>query len=367
MSVSVGGPGATLNFGSKGVRGTVGLPGTGLSYSHQFGKSAAKGSDYPELQTWTPLPDAPAPNAPAEPEPLTGNREIRSAAIERLTSTSLVGLQKLLTDARRQRQQLVADLKIAQARFAADGERLSKRQSSIFRRLYRKSIAQLEASQPELAADIEELNAWLEASHINISFDTDLAAAKAWDAVVFAFDQMARASVVWDLVSTAKVNRAAARSNVDSSVKRLPVRIGYDQSDLVRFEGRALAFGNANGADLLILPGMILMVRGDGTIGLIDIRDIAVTFADITFNEPEQVPRDAESRGTTWAKVNKNGTQDLRFKDNHTVPVVGYGGMTFNSATGLDEQWMLSLVEPVREFCHRLSDYQRALPDEVAS
>lgn len=32
-SVSVGRPGATLNIGRRGVRETVGLPGTGLSYT----------------------------------------------------------------------------------------------------------------------------------------------------------------------------------------------------------------------------------------------------------------------------------------------------------------------------------------------
>jgi len=32
-SLSVGGRGATVNLGRRGIRGTVGLPGTGLSYS----------------------------------------------------------------------------------------------------------------------------------------------------------------------------------------------------------------------------------------------------------------------------------------------------------------------------------------------
>ena len=32
-SLSVGGPGATVNLGRRGPRATVGLPGTGLSYS----------------------------------------------------------------------------------------------------------------------------------------------------------------------------------------------------------------------------------------------------------------------------------------------------------------------------------------------
>jgi hypothetical protein len=50
-SLSVGRRGATVNLSSKGERVTVGLPGTGLSYSQQI----------------TPHHQAPAPSPPAAP------------------------------------------------------------------------------------------------------------------------------------------------------------------------------------------------------------------------------------------------------------------------------------------------------------
>ena len=37
VSASFGGRGATLNVSPKGVKSTVGIPGTGLSYSQQLG------------------------------------------------------------------------------------------------------------------------------------------------------------------------------------------------------------------------------------------------------------------------------------------------------------------------------------------
>ena len=40
-SLSIGGKGARLNLGKRGTRATVGLPGTGVSYSTQLGKAAA--------------------------------------------------------------------------------------------------------------------------------------------------------------------------------------------------------------------------------------------------------------------------------------------------------------------------------------
>ncbi len=44
LSTSIGGKGATLNLGPRGARGTVGIPGTGLSYSTMLGGRRKRGS-----------------------------------------------------------------------------------------------------------------------------------------------------------------------------------------------------------------------------------------------------------------------------------------------------------------------------------
>lgn len=43
-SLSVGQKGATVNFGRKGVRGTTGVPGTGVSYSQYQSYKGGKGT-----------------------------------------------------------------------------------------------------------------------------------------------------------------------------------------------------------------------------------------------------------------------------------------------------------------------------------
>ena len=44
LSTSIGGKGATLNLGPRGARGTVGIPGTGLSYSTMLGGRRKRGA-----------------------------------------------------------------------------------------------------------------------------------------------------------------------------------------------------------------------------------------------------------------------------------------------------------------------------------
>jgi uncharacterized protein DUF4236/SH3 domain-containing protein len=55
-SISVGGRGATLNVGKRGVLGTFSLPGTGLSYQHRFGRAPGPGPYAPQDQRQPAVP-----------------------------------------------------------------------------------------------------------------------------------------------------------------------------------------------------------------------------------------------------------------------------------------------------------------------
>ena len=47
VSTSLGGRGATVNVSKRGVRGTVGLPGTGMSYSEKLGGRTSRARTAP--------------------------------------------------------------------------------------------------------------------------------------------------------------------------------------------------------------------------------------------------------------------------------------------------------------------------------
>src|SRR6266403_1275698 len=62
LSASIGGAPITLNIGPHGLMGTASLPGTGISYRHNFG---VPHTDFPALQ---PLPSPSfTPAIPATP------------------------------------------------------------------------------------------------------------------------------------------------------------------------------------------------------------------------------------------------------------------------------------------------------------
>lgn len=55
--MSLGGPGAHVTFGRHGVRQTIGIPGTGMYYTHQSGRQSHKVRAWPTDETPAATPD----------------------------------------------------------------------------------------------------------------------------------------------------------------------------------------------------------------------------------------------------------------------------------------------------------------------
>jgi hypothetical protein len=65
--------------------------------------------------------------------------------------------------------------------------------------------------------------------------------------------------------------------------------------------------------------------------------------------------------GKVWAKTNKNGTRDRRFKHNRELPVMLYGELCLNGPSGLNEEFLFSRNEACREFVSAVTDLKRIL------
>lgn len=119
--------------------------------------------------------------------------------------------------------------------------------------------------------------------------------------------------------------------------------------------------GNANGDDLYIYPGFVMMRSPGRDFALLDVRDLSVELRLSRFVEEEKIPEDSEVIDRKWAKTNKDGSPDRRFQQNYQIPVVKYGQLFFRSEIGLQEAYMFSNFERARAFAAALGEYQMAL------
>lgn len=91
---------------------------------------------------------------------------------------------------------------------------------------------------------------------------------------------------------------------------------------------------------------------------LIDTLDVELSFRQLRFIEEEPIPADSAVVGQTWAKVNKDGSPDRRFKGNYQIPIVGYGILAFCSASGLREEYVCSNPALAERFAEAWSRFR---------
>src|SRR5262249_15124759 len=75
---------------------------------------------------------------------------------------------------------------------------------------------------------------------------------------------------------------------------------------------------------------------------LIDSREVQLSYRSERFIEEQTLPVDAQVVGQAWAKSNRDGSPDRRFRDNYQIPVALYGNLVFTSASGLHEEYQVS-------------------------
>jgi len=103
------------------------------------------------------------------------------------------------------------------------------------------------------------------------------------------------------------------------------------------------------------------MKSKEGTFGIIDIRELDLTFIPQRFVEEETIPSDSSGIDRTWAKVNKNGTPDKRFANNYQIPIVLYGQIDLKTKAGLNESYSFSSYEKSLAFAKSFDEYQKIL------
>lgn len=371
ISTSIGVPGATVNVGRQGIRATIGAPGTGLSYSTMVVPAdRAPQASAPELmpdqsnEAPTPVASPGAGNTPSSAKvymPQAGMNEIASASVEVLTSSSLIALRDLIAKAREQQSQVKADLKEARDEEAKQQGELNRRKGSLFRWFYKKRITKLEAALPITQREVERLASWDECTKIAVTFETGDAAQRAYSSMVRAFDILKLSSKKWDVTADRSTNQFVERTLANRTVNRHSVTFEFSSTDLIQFSGRAMRFEDVNGDDILIYPGIAVISRADGVFALIDIRELKVGIEGVRFHEDEGVPSDAEVVGQTWAKTNKDGSPDKRFKENYAIPICLYGQIAFRSQTGVTEEYLVSNAHAALAFVEAVKAYQNAL------
>jgi hypothetical protein len=352
LSATLGAAPFSLNVGPRGVYSNVSIPGTGIW-------------DRQRLDSPPSLRDSPSPafdraNPPQLPLSTPGSvSEIRSASTELLKSQSMADLQKLLEEAYEER----STLSLETATASRDNDVARSRYQSwekgfLFKRVFPKFHAARKDIFDTAQAKFHELREQLRLTVLATQIDIDREQAEPYYKMRDEFAALCQCQRTWDTLQHRAVDRIAERSTAYEAITRESVGFALDCCDLIQWEQKVLHLPNRTGGDLYIYPGFVLYRAGKQAFAIIDSREVHLTYRPERFIEDGPVPSDAQIVGRAWAKSNKDGSPDRRFRDNHQIPIVLYGSLTFTSSSGLHEEFQSSNSAPAERFAKAWNLFQ---------
>lgn len=349
VSTSIGVPGLSLNFGRKGTYLNTGIPGTGLYSRQKIGGSHREPKNRISNYS-TPLP---SPRLHQDPE----IGAIRTEKAETTTTEGLHELKKMLLECYDLRAELTVATQRAKAQLKAATILLGLSRILILGFV----IPWFRTYRDRKKASYEDMLDQLDNCFVEIDMSIEKTIHEKFAALISSYKSLLTCDKVWDVTSSRPVDQAATRSAASVAISRRLVKFGFKNIDIIRSQYDALHFENANGGDIYIYPAFVAIVDSQKKFGLLDIGEMEFAFSPQNFVEEETVPRDAMVAGYTWAKVNKNGTPDRRFRTNYQIPLCKYGYITLSSRTGLNEAYAFSSYSKSEKFASAMAEYQEMI------
>ena len=344
ISTTIGMRGASINLNKQGTFLNTGIPGTGLYNRQKIGGGKKANQNI-------------ANETSVENKPIKNIGVIKSEQAETTTTEDLQELKKTLLDC-------------YQERVTLKNEIIKNKQKLIFATIIQ-IVSQVlifgffvkwfKENSAQIKEYLTELNNQLKNCFVDIDMSLDSEIEKCYEQLLENYKQLLICEKIWDITSSVAVNRKTTRSAASASLTRTQVKFRFNNIDIIKSKYDALHFENANGGDLYIYPAFIAIVDAQKKFGLIDIRELHFCFREQRFLEEEGIPKDSQVVGYTWTKVNKNGTPDKRFKNNHQIPICLYGEFSLTSNTGLNEAYSLSSCEKSKKFACSMTNYQSAI------
>ena len=346
MSATIGIKGFSVNMGKNGTYLNTGIPGTGIY-------------DRIKLDNKTPDGSTPKNNTQNVPTSIENNPyEIKSFEPELLSSEGLFGLKESIIKACEIKNELKEESKKAKSK--KNGALFLAIITHIF--IFGIFIKWFRDNYKQSKADAEDAEQNYNNFKLDMDFNMDETLLKEYLLIKECYEKVKNSNKIWDITSSQSIDRVKERSSASSTVTRTPVTFSYGSLDYINSKYEAFKLQNANGSDLYIYPGFIIIPsERSNDFAIIDLKEIEIEHHEQRFVENEIVPSDTKIVGQTWEYVNKNGSPDKRYSYNPEIPIVLYYKFTLKTTKGLHECFQVSFCEAGNLFCRSIELYRDSL------
>lgn len=337
ITTSVGVGPLRVTSGARGTAFTANIPGTGVSF-----RQSLDASDRPLATIHAGEPTLPPNQTPA----IASTRslaDIKSGGSEFLTTPGLADFKRLLKQAHAEHGAVSRELDHWRSQEQVLAAKFAKWENGwLLRRMFKASFEKLRRDADDSTARRAELAEQELLSRLQTQIELPLSVKRSFSRLCDEFALMSRSQRIWDTVGHRTTNRVAERTTAARVVDRKAVKFKLGKCVLIESEWAVPHLENANGGDIYLYPLFVLYFVSADSFALLEHKEISLSGSETRFIEEEFVPSDSKVVGSAWAKANKDGSPDKRFKDNRQFPVAQYGKLVFDSRTGMNEEYMIS-------------------------
>jgi Protein of unknown function (DUF4236) len=189
-------------------------------------------------------------------------------------------------------------------------------------------------------------------------YDLDQDAAKAYEAMTHAFDEMMACAGKWHIEAKGAIRDLTTwkrNAGADSLVRLKPARLAYAAPKIIasNITPPSVQLGQQTA---YFFPDAAFVMDGKH-VGAISYDDLSIHAQQSSSIEEGTLPSDAKIIRQTWKYPNKkDGGPDRRFSNNYQIPVCLYDLAQFSSSSGLNELLEFSRTGVVAPFANAIKN-----------
>lgn len=152
------------------------------------------------------------------------------------------------------------------------------------------------------------------------------------------FNEITLSSKCWQYLHAEKTNNYKYHSGANNIINRIPINSISPDKKPLKFFKTNIQIPNIQlrNTDLYFFPER-LVIKRDDKYAAVFYKNLTIGASTSRFIESEGVPSDSKIVDYTWRYLNKNGTPDRRFNNNHQIPICLYSLYVIESETGVYE------------------------------
>lgn len=189
---------------------------------------------------------------------------------------------------------------------------------------------------------------------LNLSFTCTPELQARWDAIQAAF---AQDELVWDITAEHEPCKITGErgEHIVSNLERRQISFGESPLDVLKCDTPALFLENANGANFYFYPFFVVMEQSN-SVAILSPNELQISGNCVEVIEND-LPSGATVCDQVWARAKKDGSPDMRYKDNATIPIAEYYRMNIHTMHGVQESYLFCQPSFGKTFAKKLVDY----------